>query len=273
MKSSENRRIALCFSRLEEQEKKALIPYITAGDPSKNVTVRLMKKMVTAGADIIELGVPFSDPGADGTVIRLAHERALLNNTTLADVFDVVSEFRRSDVITPIVLMSYLNPIEILGYDTFSRQAHATGVDGLLVVDCPPEYATSLMANLSLYNIDSVFLVAPTTPESRISIICEVTSGYVYYVSLKGVTGSDNLDVDIVKQQTTLIKSLSKLPVCVGFGIRDGKTAAAISHVADGVIVGTALVNEVAKSDTVEIGCQLVVQKITEMRQKMDEIK
>ncbi|OQX36094.1 MAG: tryptophan synthase subunit alpha [Oceanospirillales bacterium LUC14_002_19_P2] len=263
-------RIKACFARLEGEGRKALIPYITAGDPQKDYTVNLMLEMAAAGADVIELGVPFSDPGADGPVIQAAHERGVSQGVTLADVLAMVSEFRKTDNDTPVALMTYLNPVEIMGYEQFAQAAAEAGVDGLLVVDSPPEHSAELLKALGRHELDAIYLLAPTTPDERIRHICEAASGYVYYVSLKGVTGAATLDVDGVRERVAHIKTMTKLPVCVGFGIHNGDTAAAISQVADGVIVGTALVKKLTAEATPALGGKAVKQQLAEMRSRMD---
>lgn len=240
-------RITPCLQNLQAQGRKAMIPYITAGDPEPGVTVKLMHALVEAGTDIIELGVPFSDPMADGPVIQLACERALKHHTRLLDVLDMVSEFREQDNNTPVVLMGYLNPIEAIGCDNFMQRAQKAGVDGVLTVDLPPEESDEYCADLKKYGMDAIFLLAPTTTDARMRSICEAGTGYVYYVSLKGVTGSASLDTDAVGERVAKIKSMTQLPVGVGFGIRDNASAAAVSKVADGVIVGSVLVNKIAE--------------------------
>jgi len=240
-------RIKQCFSRLRQQGKKALIPYITAGDPDLDTTLGLMHALVVNGADIIELGFPFSDPSSDGPVIQRAVERALAGHTTLKATLDVVARFRETDKDTPVVLMGYLNPIEFMGYQIFTDRALAAGVDGVLIVDMPPEEAHDLHAILKKSGLDTIFLVAPTTTEARAKQICKESSGYVYYVSLKGVTGAAHLDIDSVISNLDRLRKHTSLPVGVGFGIRDAETAARIAAVADAVVVGSALVNRVAE--------------------------
>jgi len=235
-------RIKSCFERLQQQGRKALIPYITAGDPNPQATVPLMHRLVEAGADIVELGVPFSDPMADGPVIQLACERALAHQVSLANVLEMVAEFRKTDSTTPVVLMGYLNPIEAMGAEQFAERARAAGVDGVLTVDLPPEEADSLVPVLRRAELDTIFLLAPTTTEERIRSICEHSTGFVYYVSLKGVTGSNQLNTDEVAAKLGEIRKQSSLPIGVGFGIRDAQTAAAVASVSDAVIVGSALV-------------------------------
>lgn len=227
---------------LKSSGRKAVIPYIVAGDPWPSATLALMHAMVEAGADILELGVPFSDPMAEGPVIQLAHERALAHKVSLTQVLDIVSTFREKDDSTPIVLMGYANPVEAMGYENFASRAKQAGIDGLLTVDMPPEEAASLNKALESVAIDSIFLVAPTTTEARIAQICEQATGYIYYVSLKGVTGAGHLDADDVALHVNRIKDKTTLPVCVGFGIKDADSAKAVARTADGVVIGSVLV-------------------------------
>ena len=264
-------RLSQCFESLSQQNKKALIPFVTAGDPNAEVTVPLMHEMVRAGADIIELGVPFSDPMADGPVIQAADERALENNISLFDVLEMVTEFRQQNDSTPVILMGYLNPIEIMGYEKFAKQAQLAGVDGVIVVDMPPEEAHEFNSLMQPHGLNIIFLISPTTDEVRIKRISEVASGYLYYVSLKGVTGANTLDVDSVKQKLNQIRSISDLPVSVGFGIKDGATAAAVSQVADAVVVGSAVVSRIEKNqdNIVEMHAQ-VSDLLNDMRNQMD---
>jgi tryptophan synthase alpha chain len=235
-------RIAGCFDRLRGEGRKALIPFITAGDPDRSVTVPLMHALVEAGADLIELGVPFSDPMADGPVIQRASERALAKGVTLGDVLGMVWEFRRLDAETPIVLMGYLNPVEAMGYEPFAAVAAEAGVDGALTVDLPPEEADDLVESLRRHALDPIFLLAPTSPPNRVRLICDHASGFIYYVSLKGVTGANRLDVEEVGRRLESIRACTRLPLGVGFGIRDPDSAAAVARVSDAVVVGSALV-------------------------------
>ena len=264
-------RIKQCFQRLEAEQKKALIPYITAGDPDPAKTVDIMHQLVRSGGDIIELGFPFSDPMADGPVIAKAHQRALSQGVTLNDVFSMVATFREQDNVTPVVLMGYLNPIEVMGYEQFTQRAHAAGVDGVLVVDLPPEAAAPLADRLHDLNLDMINLIAPTTPDERIRKICDVATGYLYYVSLKGVTGSAALNVEDVAQRVAHIKEFTRLPVGVGFGIRDGQSAAAIGEVADGVVVGSVLVSALAENvKEGECSSDVAGELLADMRAAMD---
>jgi tryptophan synthase alpha chain len=238
-------RIAEMFARLRAEGRTALIPFITAGDPTPDVTVPLMHRMVAAGADLIELGVPFSDPIADGPVIQRATERALAAGVRLADVLEMVRAFRAEDTRTPVVLMGYLNPIEIMGTETFASAAAGAGVDGALIVDVPPEEAEYVAEALRPQGLDLVYLLAPTSDAERIARIAGVASGFVYYVAVKGVTGAGNLDIDSVDAKLREIRSQISLPVGVGFGIKDGASAAKVAEVADAVIVGSAIVQRV----------------------------
>ena len=264
-------RISSLFANLVAQGRKALIPYITAGDPQKEATVPMMHALVESGADLIELGVPFSDPMADGPAIQLACERALLHNTSLRDVLAMVAEFRTLDSATPVVLMGYLNPVEAMGYEAFVQAAVGAGVDGVLLVDLPPEEADDVAHFFRAAGLDMIYLIAPTTTDARIEAIGKAGSGYVYYVSLKGVTGSKALDVDDVARNLERIRQRVSIPVGVGFGIQNGETAAAVSRVADGVIVGSALVNRIASNaDNADAARAQVSELLREMRTAMD---
>ena len=239
-------RIAQRFAQLKAEGRKALIPYVTAGDSEPGVTVPLMHAMVAAGADIIELGVPFSDPMADGPVIQQACERALAHHVSLRDVLAMVAEFRQRDSETPVVLMGYLNPIEVMGYEAFATAAAEAGVDGVLTVDLPPEEGEDVLPMFQQAGLDPIFLLSPTSTADRIARICAMAHGFVYYVSLKGVTGAANLDVAAVADKVGQIRALTDLPIGVGFGIRDAESAARVAQVADAVVVGSAVVNRIA---------------------------
>lgn len=239
-------RIADCFQKL--QGEKALIPFITAGDPHPDLTVDLMHGLVEGGADIIELGVPFSDPMADGPVIQRASERALAHGVGLGDVLAMVSRFREQNTTTPVVLMGYLNPVHRMGYEAFAIKAKEAGVDGVLTVDCPPEEAEELSSALTGHGLEPVFLIAPTSSMERVAQIAAHARGYVYYVSLKGVTGAGNLDIADVARRIAALREYISIPIGVGFGIRDAATAKAISTTADGVVVGSRLVQELEAS-------------------------
>jgi tryptophan synthase alpha chain len=241
-------RIQDTFARLRAAKRTGLVPYITAGDPHPRHTVALMHALVEGGADIIELGVPFSDPMADGPVIQLACERALAHGTSLTQVLKLVAQFRRRDATTPVVLMGYLNPIEAMGLQAFARRARAAGVDGVLVVDLAVEEAPEFAPKLRAQGLACIFLLAPTSPEARIKAIARAGSGYLYHVSLKGVTGSASLDAGAVRGKLAAIRRHTALPVAVGFGVRDAQTAARVGQVADAVVVGSALVAEIAKN-------------------------
>lgn len=238
-------RIAATFARLNKQGRKALIPFFTAGDPDPASCVPLMHALVAGGADIIELGVPFSDPMADGPVIQRASERALKHGVSLRDVIGWVGEFRKTNSETPVVLMGYANPIEAMGAENFVKAAKAAGTDGVVVVDYPPEEAEQLVAILDAAGLDTIFLLSPTTSDARLKQVAALGRGYLYYVSLKGVTGAANIDVADVAQRLARIRSHTKLPVGVGFGIRDGETARNIAQVADAVVIGSRLVQEI----------------------------
>lgn len=238
-------RIAQRFAELRLAGRKGLIPFVTAGDPNPDVTVPLLHALVAAGADIIELGVPFSDPMADGPVIQHASERALLHHVSLRRVLGMVREFRRTDRETPIVLMGYLNPVEVMGYETFAASAAEAGVDGVLTVDLPPEEGGEFLAALRPHGIDPIFLLAPTTTPERMERICRAAGGFVYYVSVKGVTGASHLDTGGVEARLAEVRRHTSLPIGVGFGIRDPESAARIAGVADAVIVGSALVSRI----------------------------
>ncbi len=242
-------RLAGCFGRLRNSGRTALVPYITAADPRPEDTVALMHTLVGAGADVVELGVPFSDPMADGPVIQAACERALAHGVTLRGVLDMVAEFRRRDAATPVVLMGYSNPIEAMGPQAFVEHAARAGVDGVITVDLPPEEAQAegMLDALDRAGVDPVFLLAPTTSEERIRRICAVARGFMYYVSLKGVTGAGHLDSGDVAEHLAIIRRHTSLPVGVGFGIKDADSAAAVAAVADAVVVGSALVDVIAR--------------------------
>ena len=242
-------RIAATFAALQKQNRKALIPYVTAGFPYADITPALMHGMVAAGADVIELGVPFSDPSADGPVIQKAGDRALALGIGLAQVLAMVKAFRAKDQQTPVVLMGYANPIERYelthGTGAFVRDAAAVGVDGVLVVDYPPEECSEFSAALKAAGLDLIFLLAPTSTEERMQQVAQVASGYVYYVSLKGVTGSGALNTAEVEAMLPRIRQHVQIPVGVGFGIRDAETARAIGRVADAVVIGTRLIQQI----------------------------
>ena len=269
-------RIQQTLAQLRAQNRKAVVPYVVAGDPQLEVTLPLMHALVKAGADIIELGVPFSDPMAEGPVIQLGHERALAHHTTLRDVLAMVSEFRKTNAATPVVLMGYANPVEYMGYAQFADAAASAGIDGLLTVDLPPEEADDLNKELRRVGIDNIFLLAPTTTDQRIRAIAALASGYLYCVSLKGVTGAGNLDIDSVRAMLQRIKAITDLPITVGFGIKDASSAQAIARVAEGVVIGSALVDRIAQAaQQNNTGAELTAgatQLLAEIRQAVDSI-
>lgn len=267
-------RIETTFESLKAQNKKALIPYIMAGDLYPLVTVDLMHKLVAHGADIIEVGLPFSDPMADGPVIAHAAERALAAGTSTRDAIEMVREFRKTNTTTPVLVMGYLNPVEIIGYDVFSDLCADAGVDAILMVDLPPKEAGDFPKKLTARTdnpMNQIFLLSPTTEAARRAKVIAECSGFIYYVSLKGVTGSGSLDVAAVSEQVQKIKAETDIPVCVGFGIRDGASAKALGAVADGVIVGSELVKNFANIDASDE--QAVAAAIDQLLAKMDELK
>ena len=238
-------RIKSCFDELAKSNRKALISYVTAGDPHPDQTVKIMHALVEGGSDIIELGVPFSDPMADGPVIQAACERALVHKTSLKNVLNMIAEFRQHDVQTPVVLMGYQNPIEVMGVEKFAQLAKQVQVDGVLTVDMPIEQSRNTVNIYKENQLDTIFLVAPTTSSKRIKNICDFSSGFVYYVSLKGVTGAGHLDTVQVANKVAEIKQASTLPVGVGFGIKDAESASKIALIADAVVVGSAIIREI----------------------------
>ena len=269
-------RIAACFEGLKAQGRKALIPYIAAGDPFPDATVELMLAMAEAGADVIELGVPFSDPMADGPVIQRAAERALSHGIGTPQVLAYVRAFREKNNTTPVVLMGYANPIERydqrLGADAFVRDAAEAGVDGVLVVDYPPEECEAFAARMAAHQLDPIFLLAPTSTEQRMKDVGRIARGYVYYVSLKGVTGAGNLDTGAVATMVPRIKAHVGVPVGVGFGIRDAETAKAVGEVSDAVVIGSKLIQilEVQTRDNV---VSEAAKFIAEIRTALDTLK
>ncbi len=238
-------RIQARFQALKKAGRKALIPYITAGDPHPSLTVALMRGLVEAGCDILELGVPFSDPMADGPVIQRSGERALKHGVGLSDVLRMVADFRRSDSTTPVVLMGYANPIEAMGVENFIGAAKIAGVDGVIVVDYPPEECGDFAALARKNDIDPVFLLAPTSTEKRIQDVARCGSGYLYYVSLRGVTGASHLDLSEIDRKIPAIRAATKLPIGVGFGIRDAESARRVAQSADAVVIGSRIIQEI----------------------------
>ena len=266
-------RIASCFGRLREHGRRALIPFVTAGFPSPEASVPILHGLVEAGADVLELGVPFSDPMADGPVIQRASEAALRAGMSLLRVLDIVTEFRATDERTPVVLMGYLNPIEAMGYARFAVAAERAGVDGVLTVDMPPEESRALVTELRGAALDPIFLIAPTSGPERIERICAQASGYLYYVSLKGVTGVARVDADAVAAALQPIRAHTDLPIGVGFGITDGEAAARIAECADAVVVGSALVAriEAAHAGAADVTAPAAAL-LAEMRAAMDGV-
>lgn len=264
-------RIALRFESLSHTGRKGLVPYICAGDPTAELTLPLMHALARAGADVIELGVPFSDPMADGPVIQRAAERAIRNGVGLRQVLQTVESFRRDDDRTPVVLMGYANPIERLGVESFAERAAAAGVDGVLVVDYPPEECERFAQSMRAKGIDPIFLLAPTSTDERIDRIARVASGYLYYVSLKGITGAGHLDVAGVAARIPAIRARTKLPVGVGFGIRDAASAQALGRVADAVVIGTRIIQEIEGAPP-EGAVAAVERFVTGIRQALDAI-
>lgn len=263
-------RIQSTFSVLASQRKTALIPFITAGDPEPGLTVPLMHALVEGGADILELGVPFSDPMAEGPVIQRACERALKFKVGLRDVLNFVVEFRRTNQSTPVVLMGYANPIERLGVNAFIDMASDAGIDGTIVVDYPPEECEEFAAKMRQRGLDPIFLLAPTSTEKRIEHVARISSGFTYYVSLKGVTGAGHIDTAEVAQRIAAVRKHVKLPIGVGFGIRDGATARALASVADAVVIGSRIIQEL-ESTPREHAVEAVKTFIAGIRKALDE--
>jgi tryptophan synthase alpha chain len=265
-------RIKTTFDRLAGEGRKALIPFVTAGDPDPALTLLLMHTLVEAGSDVIELGVPFSDPMADGPTIQRASERALAKGMSLRKVLELVVAFRATNRETPVVLMGYANPIEAMGLGKFAHAASVAGVDGVLVVDYPPEEAAAFGAAMKANGMDPIFLLAPTSTAARIEQVAAIASGYVYYVSLAGVTGSGSLNIDAVADRLPLIRQKTGLPVGVGFGIRDAATASRIAAIADAVVVGSRIIEEIERS-TAETACANVKALVADIRRGVDEVK
>lgn len=265
-------RIQQTFQQLEQTGRKGLIPFITAGDPHPEATLPLMHALVAGGADIIELGVPFSDPMADGPTIQRASERALAQGMSLLKVLETVSAFRQTNKNTPVVLMGYANPIEAMGPDLFVERAQKAGVDGVLVVDYPPQACTAFTQRLKAAGLDQIFLLAPTSVPARYAEVAKAGSGYIYYVSLKGVTGSGQLDLDDVAARMPAIRSRVGMPVGVGFGIRDAASAKRIGQIADAVVIGSRIIEEIEAAGP-DAAPQRVTTLIREIRTALDEIK
>ena len=265
-------RISKKFQSLKSENKTCLISYVTAGDPSLTDSLHIMKTLVDSGTDIIELGVPFSDPMADGPTIQRACERALSQNTSCIDIFELVRDFRKENNETPIVLMGYLNPIERMGYELFAKLASQSGVDAILVVDLPHEEAKDVITVFKKYNLESIFLIAPNTKINRIKEISKYASGFLYYVSLKGVTGAATLDVVKTIEQLNSIRESIDLPLAVGFGIKDAKTAKILSSAADAIVIGSAIVNIIEKELNNKSKVNNDIMKLmSPIRTKLDE--
>ena len=264
-------RLKTRFDELAASGRSALIPFITAGDPNPEFTVPMMHAMVEAGADVIELGVPFSDPMADGPVIQRASERALEHQMGLRRVLELATEFRKTDRETPVVLMGYLNPIEIMGYEKFADAAKQAEVDGVLTVDLPPEEAEDCMVLFKSRGIDQIFLLAPNSSAERIKKMDAIGAGYLYYVSVKGVTGAGHLDTKSVEEKLIQIRENTKLPIGVGFGIKNAETAKTIAGLADGVVVGSAFISKIEDNlDNPEKAKMEIIDLIKSMREAMD---
>lgn len=266
-------RIASRFAALKQENRRALIIYIAAGDPHPDITVEQMHALVAAGVDILELGVPFSDPMADGPVIQKAHERALKHAVNLIDVMAIVARFRTTDTQTPVVLMGYMNPIEALGAEVFAERAAQAGIDGALTVDLPPDANEALIPALQQQGIDPIFLLSPTTPDSRMRQIADIASGFLYYVSLKGVTGANTLDTNEVGARLQALRTMTDLPLGVGFGISDAESAAKVAGIADAVVVGSAVVSRIDQyGDDKASMLAEITTFVSGLRQSIDQV-
>ena len=264
-------RLSARLNEIKESGQKALVAYLVAGDPNPKITVPLMHQMVDAGVDVIELGMPFSDPEAEGPIIQLAHERALIHKISLTRCLDMVREFREDNSITPVVLMGYLNPIESMGYDEFAEAAALAGVDGTIIVNFPPEEAGEFGDRLAEREVETVYLLSPTTTDERARKICGASRGFVYYVSLKGTTGAATLDLADVAEKMSRFRAFSDLPILVGFGIKDGASAKAIAELSDGAVVGSAIVKIMGdNADNPKLLKERVQALIRELRSALD---
>jgi tryptophan synthase alpha chain len=264
-------RLAARFEALANAGRKALIPFITAGDPTPDFTVPLMHAMVKAGVDVIELGVPFSDPMADGPVIQRASERALAHKMSLRRTLEIATEFRKTDQETPVVLMGYLNPIEAMGYEDFANAAQRADIDGVLTVDLPPEEGLECSALLKARGVDPIFLLAPNSTDERVIKMDTAGSGYIYYVSLKGVTGAGHLNAIDVQNKVEQIKINTRLPIAIGFGVKDAATAKTIANIGDGVVIGSALISKVEENlDDLERASNEIIELLVSIRQALD---
>jgi len=268
-----NNRIDARFEALAKAGRTALIPFITAGDPDPQWTTAIMHALADAGADLLELGVPFSGPAADGPVIQAASERAIARGVSLQGVLEIVSEFRQQDISTPVVLMGYLNPLERYGHAEFAQDAARAGVDGILMVDCPPEEMVHLRGQLDNHGIYPICLVAPTTTPERMERIARQANGYIYYVSFKGITGADRLEQTSLAEPVSELRSHTDLPLAVGFGIKDAQSAAAVAEVADGVVIGSALIERLAEAGSESDACQRVADFLAPIRAAMDNTR
>lgn len=267
-----SQRISDTFKGARENGRKLLIPFITAGDPEPGWTVDIMNSMVKAGADLIELGVPFSDPMADGSIIQLASERAIEKNVSLDSILEMVRAFRRTDNNTPVVLMGYMNPIERFGRAAFPARAREAGVDGLLLVDCPPEEREDLGQAMTDTGLDGICLVAPTTTRDRVKRIAAIATGFIYYVSLKGITGSGQLASPELAEPIRQIREFSDLPVAVGFGIKNAEMAVKVAAYSDAVVIGSALVESLADAESCEQACALATAFVAPVRESLDNM-
>lgn len=267
-----SQRISKCFERARQADRKVLIPFMTAGDPDPQWCVDVMHALVGAGADLIELGVPFSDPMADGTTIQLASERAIEKEVSLSSVLKMVEVFRQTDTRTPVVLMGYMNPVEHYGRVRFPVDATTAGVDGLLLVDCPPEERGDLGVAMQDSGLDGICLIAPTTTRDRVKHIAAVASGFIYYVSLKGITGSGQLSSPELSEPVKQIREFSDLPVAVGFGIKNAEMAVGVAEHADAVVIGSALVEALATTRTREEACAVATAFVAPVRKSLDNM-
>lgn len=264
-------RIADRLDALRAETRTALVPFITAGDPKLEVTVPALQALVRGGADIVEIGIPFSDPEADGPAIQAASERALANHVRLADVLDLVAEFRGTDATTPVILMGYVNSVLRMGVREFAERAAVAGVDGLIMVNLPPEEAGEFKRELETRNMDLIFLIAPTTTDERIALIERMASGFIYYVSLKGTTGANHISIDSVAENVARVRRHSQLPLLVGFGIKDGATAKAVAEHADGVVIGAALVDRMGElAGTPDAIPEALYERLSAIREALD---
>ncbi len=267
-----SQRISECFDGARQAGRTVLIPFMTAGDPDPQWCVDVMHSLVEAGADLIELGVPFSDPMADGTTIQLASERAIEKKVSLSSVLQMVEVFRQTDTRTPVVLMGYMNPVEHYGRVRFPADAIAAGVDGLLLVDCPPEERGDLGAAMQKSGLDGICLIAPTTTRDRVKDIAAIASGFIYYVSLKGITGSGQLSSPELSEPVKQIREFSDLPVAVGFGIKNAEMAVRVAEHADAVVIGSALVEALAATNTREDACAAATAFVAPVRKSLDNM-